>query len=375
MEERRLFIEAVRRRDATMREICRVFEVSPKTGYKWWRRYEQQGLRGLEERSRAPHRHPNAIDVGVLDLLTELRRARPYWGPRKLLAYLVPRWPTLNFPAASTVGEVLRRRGLARRRRRRGRTGIYEGPFAGCTEPNAVWSADFKGHFFTGDRKRCTPQTIQDAYSRYLLRCEGLIRTDFTAARAVFTSAFVEYGMPLAVRTDNGPPYASRAPGGISRFAVWLIRLGVRPERIRPGRPAQNGRLERLHRTLKQETATPPASSRLAQQRAFDRFRRQYNEERPHEALGQCPPASIYQPSARPFPGRLVDPSYPDDYELCRVRSDGSVKWAGHHFPVADILASELLGLHRTVQGEWRLHYGPLLLGTLTTRGRFTPKR
>src|SRR6185503_8764588 len=144
--------------------------------------------------------------------------------------------------------------------------------------PNAVWCADFKGHFFTGDRKRCTPQTIQDAYSRFLLRCEGLIRTDFTAARYVFTSAFAEYGLPLAVRTDNGPPFASRAPGGISRFAVWLIRLGVRPERIRPGKPAQNGRLERLHRTLKEETASPPAASRLAQQRAFDRFRREYNE-------------------------------------------------------------------------------------------------
>jgi transposase InsO family protein len=375
MEERRMFIEAVRRRDGTMRELCRAFEISRKTGYKWWRRYEAEGLSGLAERSRAPRRHSNAVGVDVLDLLTELRRSRPYWGPRKLLANLVPKWPDLVFPAASTVGELLRRRGLSRPRRRRGRTAVYDGPFEGCTEPNAVWSGDFKGHFCTGDRKRCTPQTIQDAYSRYLLRCEGLIRTDFTAARYVFTSAFAEYGMPLAVRTDNGPPFASRAAGGISRFAIWLIRLGVRPERIQPGKPSQNGRLERLHRTLKEETATPPAGSRLAQQRAFDRFRRQYNEERPHEALGQQPPAHVYRPSPRRFPGRLVDPIYPPHFEVCRVRTDGSVKWAGHHFPVAEVLASEPIGVERTEPGDWRLHYGPLLLGTLTSRGRFKPKR
>jgi transposase InsO family protein len=190
--------------------------------------------------------------------------------------------------------------------------GIYEGPFEGCTAPNAVWSADFKGHFFTRDRKRCTPQTIQDAYSRFLLRCEGLIRTDFTAARYVFTTAFAEYGMPLAVRTDNGPPFASRAPGGVSRFAVWLIRLGVR---------------------------------------------------------------QLYRRSPRPFPGRLSDPIYPSEYEISRVRTDGSVKWAGHHFPLADVLASEPIGLERAEHGDWRLHYGPLLLGTLTSRGRFKPKR
>ncbi len=372
MDERLRFVGACLSGEFTMRDLCQRFGVSRKTGYKWVARYAAEGPPGLSERSRAPHRQPNRADPGVLDLVTELRRCHPHWGPRKLLAYLAPRWPALDFPAASTVGLVLRARGLSRpRQRRRGRLAVYPGPFEGCTAPNAVWCADFKGYFATGDGKRCTPQTIQDAYSRYLVRCEALHRTDFTATRAVFWSAFLEYGLPLAVRTDNGPPFASRAPGGISRFAVWLIQLGIRPERIAPGKPSQNGRLERFHRTLKQETAKPPARTRLAQQRRFDGFRREFNEERPHEALRQHPPASVYASSARRVPAALQEPRYAAHFELCRVRADGSAKWAGAHFRLADALAGTTIGWERQAEDGWRAYYGPLALGTLDGRGRF----
>lgn len=375
MDERLRFVGACTSGEFTVRDLCRRFGVSRKTGYKWLARYAADGPAGLSERSRAPHRHPNRADPSVLDLVTELRRVHPHWGPRKLLAYLAPRWPGLVLPAPSTVGLVLRARGLSRPRRRRRALAVYPGPFEGCTAPNTVWSADFKGHFATGDGKRCTPQTIQDAYSRFLLRCEALSRTDFTATRAVFWSAFLEYGLPLAVRTDNGPPFASRAPGGVSRFAVWLIQIGIRPERIAPGKPSQNGRLERFHRTLKQETARPPAGTRLAQQRRFDAFRREYNEERPHEALQQQPPACAYQRSPRSVPTRLQEPTYAAHFELCRVRSDGSAKWAGHHFRLADALASTIIGWEALPDDGWRASYGPLVLGTLDHRGRFRAAR
>lgn len=375
MDQKLLFVQAFERAQLTMTELCNAFGIARKTGYKWVARYKQSGAAGLQELSRAPLFHPNAVDRPVADLITETRRWRPRWGPKKLLVYLEAKWPELKLPAASTVSELLRRRGLARRRRWNPATASYAGPFQGCTAPNDIWCIDFKGHFMTRDRKRCTPLTISDAYSRYLIRCESTIRTDYTIVRYVLQGAFEEYGLPLAIRSDNGPPFASRAPGGVSRFSVLLIKLGVRPERIEKGRPTQNGRHERMHRTLKAETASPPRATRLAQQRAFDAFRYEYNEVRPHEALGQVVPAKIYSPSARRFSGFVLrDPDYPDNLEPYRVRSDGTVKWQGNHFDLGQVLASELIGLQRTELG-WTLHYGPIQLGLLDERGRFRRKR
>jgi putative transposase len=375
MDQKLMFVQACERGELSMTELCDAFGIARKTGYKWLRRYKDQGPQGLEELSRAALYHPNAVERQVEDLITETRRWRRNWGPKKLLGYLEPRWPELKFPAASTVSELLRRRGLSTPRRRRPRTASYEGPFQGCTAPNDVWSIDFKGHFLTGDKKRCTPLTLSDAYSRYLLRCESTIRTDFTIVRFVLVHALEEYGLPLAIRSDNGPPFASRAPGGVSRFSVLLIKLGIRPERIEKGKPTQNGRHERIHRTLKAETAAPPHANRLAQQRAFDAFRKEYNEVRPHEALGQLAPAALYEPSPRKLTRTLVDPTYPESFETCRVRSDGTMKWNGHHFVLADVLSSELVGVERNdPTDDWTLHYGPLELGRLDAKGRFKRK-
>lgn len=369
-----MFVTAHQREKVSMTELCAAFGIARKTGYKWLSRYAELGVEGLKELSRATHTHLNAVEPAVVDLIAETRRAWPSWGPKKLLGYLEPRWPDLHFPAASTVSEILRRRGLSRPRRRRPTTAKYAGPLQVPQAPNDVWAIDFKGHFCLGDGRKCTPLTISDVYSRFLVRCESTLRTDFTIVRFHLVSAFREYGMPAAIRSDNGPPFASSAPGGISRFAVLLIRLGVRPERIEKGKPTQNGIHERMHRTLKQETTRPPQKNRLAQQHVFDVFRREFNDVRPHEALGQLPPASRYELSPRVFTGALRDPEYPDAYEVTRVRTDGSLKWNGHHFLLTDVLAGELVGLERT-EAEWRLHYGPLELGALDNRGRFRKKR
>jgi transposase InsO family protein len=291
------------------------------------------------------------------------------------LAVLRKKWPDIRFPAHSTVSEILRRRGISNPSRRCARPALYTQPFVDCDRPNAIWCIDFKGWFLTGDGKRCNPLTLSDAFSRYLLRCESTIRTDFTIVRQVLLSAFDEYGLPSAIRSDNGPPFASAAPGGVSRFAVLIIKLGIRPERIEPGRPTQNGRHERLHRTLKQETASPPSSNRLAQQRAFDTFRRDYNEVRPHEALGQIPPVGVYRRSDRPLGALLQEPIYPDRFETTHVRTDGSVKWNTRHFMLTDVLAGELVACERIDSGAWKLHYGPLELGVLDSKGKFRQKR
>jgi putative transposase len=371
MDQKLLFVQTCLRGRMNMSEVCEAFGVSRKTGYKWLARYQTHGALGLEELSRAPNEHPNATDEKVVALITELRGERPRWGPKKLLAHLAPKWPEFQFPGESTVSEVLRRRGLSSPRQKRRRTALYSQPFRGYDEPNAVWCIDFKGWFFTRDHQKCHPLTISDGYSRYLLRCYGTLRTDFSIVRFVLLSAFDEYGLPAAIRSDNGPPFASSAPGGVSRFSVMLIRLGILPERIQPGRPTQNGRHERMHRTLKAEAASPPAANRVAQQRALDAFRRDYNEVRPHEAIGQVPPQAIYRPSSRSFERVLKDPAYGDKIEPVRVRSDGTVKWQGHHFMLTDILAGELVGCERLDTGGWKLSYGPLELGLLNSAGHF----
>jgi transposase InsO family protein len=241
-------------------ELCRVFGVSRDTGHRWIRRYREANhdLRALEERSRRPRSSPTATSQPIQDFIVGARKARPRWGPRKLRAWLVDRYPGRSFPSAATFASVLKRHGLTtpRRKGRRRVPGVVE-PFAPATSPNAVWCIDFKGHFRTGDGDKCLPMTVVDAFSRYCLRCEVVQETTYEQAQWVLDSAFREFGLPAAIRSDNGPPFAARGPAGLSRLAVWLLRLAIRVERIQPGKPQQNGRLERFHRTLKAETASP----------------------------------------------------------------------------------------------------------------------
>src|SRR5467141_4169963 len=312
MEEKLRFVFEFELGEHTVTELCQRYEIARATGYVWLRRYRQFGVAGLVERSRAAHRRRNQTPEEMEQKVLELRQAHMRWGPRKLKRVLERDEPGRVWPATSTIGALLQREGLVVARKKRRKTAPYSEPLAHADGPNRVWCADFKGWFRTGDGERIDPLTISDAYSRYLLRCQSVEKTDTERVQAIFEAAFREYGMPEAIRTDNGPPFASHAVAGLSRLAVWWIKLGIVPERIAAGHPEQNGRHERMHRTLKQETAQPPAANRREQQRTLDRFRQQYNEVRPHEALQMQTPAVVYQRSARTFPERVPEPDYPE---------------------------------------------------------------
>jgi transposase InsO family protein len=367
MSERVKFLAAYLEYEASFTDLCHDFGVSRKTGYKWVRRYEADGAGGLEERSRAPHTHPNAVRASLVQAILSVRRRHPRWGPRKLQVILRRKQPRMVLPAASTIGDILKRNGLVRPRRRIRRSSPYGDRLREYDAPNAVWCADFKGCFSLGGRngERCHPLTISDGFSRYLLRCRALRRPLHRCARGVFESAFREYGLPRAIRTDNGPPFSTLALGGLSRLAVWWIRLGIRPERIMPGRPDQNGRHERMHSTLKAETAKPPRSSFSAQQCAFDRFRIEYNDERPHEALGQQVPASLYRPSLRSYPRYLPQVEYPAHYETRLAYPNGVISFGSTQWILSNCVAGERVGLEPCEDGRWRVYFGWIAIGLL----------
>lgn len=370
MDERLKFVADVRRGDFTFSELCRVYGVSRKTGYKWLSRYEAVGPPGLLELSRAPHHRPDAIEDDVIQLVLAVRKRWPTWGARKILAKLDEQRLGIRLPAASTVALLLAKHGFVHRRRKRYCAPPSGGPFARCDAPNDLWCADFKGRLILGNQHVCHPFTLSDANSRYLLRCEALSRTTSDHVQPLFESAFREFGLPHVIRTDNGPPFSTVTVGGLSRIAVWLVKLGVRPERIDPGKPTQNGRHERIHRTLQEETARPPARNLAAQQRAFDEFRRCYNIERPHEALGQKPPATRYEASPRSYPIRPKSPEYGPNVEVRSVHYRGYIKWRGAEVYLSETLQGEPVALEEADDG-WTVRYGPLLLGTIDAKNRF----
>lgn len=370
MTERLKFVALMEADEETMAVLCRRFGISRKTGYKLMERYAAEGLDGLCDRSHAAHHHPHAVSEVVERRIVELRGDHPFWGPRKLRARLRMLDRAVAWPAASTIGEILRRHGLVVPRRRRTRTPVDVSPFADCVGANDTWCIDFKGWFRTGDGRRCEPLTISDAHSRYLLRCQAVRRANTRYVQPLMEATLREYGLPRVLRSDNGPPFASSGAGGLSRLSVWWIKLGIRPERIEPGRPSENGRHERLHGTLKLEACQPPAANRRAQQQRFDIFRRVYNEQRPHEALADATPSTIYEASPRPYPTRLAEIVYSDGWQVRRVRHDGSIKWAGEHLFISEVLAGEPVGMEEVEGDVWRLHFGPILLGSVRA-GKF----
>jgi transposase InsO family protein len=367
MDERVRFIAGLRS-GLGMAEACRSYGVSRKTGYKWLERYKLDGPSGLEERSRAPHRMPWAIDDDMQELLIAARCRHPTWGPRKLLAWLERRHRGRLFPAASSVGDLLRRRGFVKPRRRRRQIPPRVARPGRFDAPNATWCADFKGWFRTSDGKRCDPLTISDGYSRFIVGCHIVERPTLEHVQPQFERAFIEYGLPNAIRTDNGPPFASTGLGGLSRLAVWWLRLGITPDRIDPGRPDQNGRHERFHKTLKAETASPPASTHTAQQRRFDRFTREYNEDRPHESLADDTPADLYAQSPRSFPRALPDVEYPADYLVRSIHTAGTLKWKGSQLYVSEALIGQRVGLEPIADDQWLIYFAALPLAVLDNR-------
>jgi transposase InsO family protein len=339
MEEKLRFVFEYERDEQTMTELCQSFGIARETGYVWLRRYQQSGVLGLAELNRSATRHPNQTPAEIEQRVLELRQAHMRWGPRKLKRVLERDESGRAWPAASTIGELLKREGLVVARKKRRKTAPYREPLAHADGPNRVWCADFKGWFRTGNGERIDPLTVSDAHSRYLLRCQAVEKTDTARVQAIFEAAFREYGLPQAIRTDNGAPFASTGIGGLSRLAVWWIKLGIVPERIEAGHPEQNGRHERMHRTLKQEVAMPPAQDWRGQQRAFVAFRQEYNQVRPHEALGMQTPASVYEPSLRAYPAQVKEPEYPPTMLVRSVHSHGHFRWKKRH----DVFLSEVL--------------------------------
>ena len=378
MDAKLLFIGDCLRGEEPMTVLCERYGISRETGYVWRRRYEAAGPAGLLERSRAPHRHGTATAAELVVRIIAARRRKPHWGPKKLLAILEREDAAAAWPSASTIAAILRREGLSAPRRRRRRALSVEQPFAAVAAANDAWCIDFKGWFRSGDGTRCDPLTVSDAFSRYLLGLE-IVAPVTEAVAPVVERLFQEHGLPAAMRSDNGPPFASTGAGGLTRLSAHWVKLGIRLERITPGQPQQNGRHERMHGTLKAEACRPPQPSPAAQQARFDAFRQEFNHERPHEALGQRPPARFYSPSPRPWPKRIEDPCYGPHEAVRRVRSSGEIKWRGTTIFVSEALTGEPVGIHQREDGHWLVRFAdvPLLLIDRATQkiARFGPGR
>jgi putative transposase len=369
MDERLQFIADHLTGAFSVTELCRRYGVSRPTAYQLIARYEAEGAAGLAPRSRRPHTHPQATAAEIVEAVVACRRKHPEWGPVKLIHRLRLHAPDRAWPAPSTAGTLLKARGLVAPRRRRPSVSPSRRPMTAMEAPNSVWTIDFKGEFRTRDAVWCYPLTVMDGCSRYLLACRALAAPRTHLTRRVLEEVFREFGLPQRIRSDNGVPFAGpTALARLSRLSVWWIRMGIIPELIQPGCPAQNGRHERMHRTLKRHTARPPAGNRAAQQRRFGAFVREYNRERPHAALGGVPPAMVYVPSARALPSVLPPVIYPGHFDVRRVISNGCVKWRNRVVSVSAVLIGEEVGFEEIDDGQFAVYFGPIRLGTLDER-------
>jgi putative transposase len=368
MDQKTQFIADYLRRTLSITELCELYSVSRKTGYKWIERYLTSGPSGLEDRSRKPCSSSNQTPQHIVDAFIELRCRHPSWGAKKLLSILQKRHPSWALPGRSTVCDILRRHGLVPKKRHQRHIGHPGKPTTLIAAPNDVWSADFKGQFKTGDGLYCYPLTVADGYSRFLLGCQALSSTRVAEAKPVFTRLFKEFGLPKRIRTDNGVPFATNTLGRLSQLSAWWVRLGILPEFIEPGKPQQNGRHERMHRTLKAETTRPPARTRRAQQSKFDHFREEFNGQRPHEALDMRTPAACYEPSPRKMPNKPPPLEYPDRFEVRYVSANGGIRWNHQWVNVSHVCVGEYVGLEEIDDGVWNVYFGPLKLGRLLER-------
>ena len=369
MDQRVAFIADWLREEWTMTELAARYGISRKTAYYWVDRYQADPAQGLAERSRAPKQHGRAQSAEIRETVLQLRRRHPHRGPKKLRAMLQERKPGVTWPAASTIGDWLRGAQLSAPRRRARYVVPLTQPLAAAQAPNDVWTADFKGWFRTADGTRCDPLTVIDACSRFVLCCR-IVPVSGAGVRPWFERTFRAYGLPRALRTDNGSPFATTGAGRLSSLAVWWLKLGIQVDRIDPGHPEQNGRHERFHLTLQQETATPPAATARQQQRRFDRLRRAFNTERPHEALAQRPPARLYGASPRLYPARLEEATYDATHEVRRVNDTGQIKWKGEMVFISEAVRHELVGVAETDRGDWLVRFLHVELGRIDRRTR-----
>ena len=369
MDERVRFIADQQSGEWTMTELCERYGISRRIGYKWLDRYRLEGAAGLMDRSHAPHVHGRATPPNIVEAIVGLRRERPSWGPRKILAKLEARQGEIEWPSASTAGELLKRAGLVGGRRVRRRAPPRLGQLTVPQHANHVWGIDHKGWIRLGDGSRAEPFTVTDGFSRYLISLTATGSTQYAECKPPLERAFREYGLPEVIRSDNGSPFASSGTTGLTALSVWWIKLGIRHERIDPGHPQQNGRHERFHLTLL-EAMRPPPPTQAAQARRFAAFVRDYNEERPHESLGQHPPASVYQTSPRAMPRRLPEPDYPTEAAVRQVRSNGEIKWRGDFVHICSSLAGEALAVEQIEDGHWQVRFFNVPIGIIDQKTR-----
>lgn len=349
-------------------DLSQKYGLSRPTIYKWLERYEELGIEGLKEQSRTPQYSPNQTKDAIVKLIIAEKLKNRKRGPKKVYHQLKAQYPHIDLPAPSTIGEWLKKHGLVNKRKKRLRVPPYTEPFQACQTPNAAWSADYKGQFYTQDARVCYPLTISDNYSRYLLKCQGLPGPRYHETRAVFETAFKEYGLPDAIRIDNGTPFTGKCLGGLSRLSIWWIQLGIIPERIDKGCPQQNGRHERMHRTLKEEALDPASRNMKEQQKRFDWFRIDYNNYRPHEALQQNVPSNYYQRSIRPYVEKPVMPDYDLDYAVRYVRHSGEIKFKGDIYYLTQLLTGQPVGIKEVADGQLTIYYSFQPIGTLDLR-------
>jgi putative transposase len=364
MEERVRFVMAIKEKSQSFSRICEQFGVSRRVGYKWWHRYEEGGFDGLKELSRRPKKSPGQVTEVWKQRVVELR-LKHRWGPKKLHTRLKVLHPKEAIPSASTMERMVKKEGLVFTRKRQKKWPRIGSSFKLVDVPNAVWAVDFKGWFITGDGKRCEALTISDLYSRYVLYCQSVESTRHEIVEKVFRNVFRRYGLPQRIRSDNGVPFGSRGVAGLSKLSLWWLTIGIEPELIEPGHPEQNGIHERMHRNLKADTAMPPAPTLKAQNQRFEEWRRCYNEERPHEALGQKTPLSCFQLSPRVYQDLRVPFAYPSDYKLRTVHTRGDIKLNARTHFIGMAFYKYTLGLKEIQKGLYEVNFHHKLLGTL----------
>jgi len=367
MNERVKFISRILEGDK-MTDLCREFEISRKTGYKFWYRYLKEGLHGLENDSRKPSYCPHKTPKEIENLVVELRKTKPTWGPKKLKVRLQELYDGLKFPAASTIGSILEKNGLVIPRKRIRKKVYHPTKIKNSNLPNDIWCIDFKGEFKLKNGKYCYPLTVTDHYSRYLICCEALYSTKTDPVMIIFENLFKEYGVPKVILSDNGAPFAARGPTGLSRLSAWWVHLGIDLNRIEPGHPEQNGRHERFHLTLKEETTRPAASNLLSQQEKFDYFQFDYNNERPHEAIDMMTPSKLYQKSEIQYPKTLEKPLYPTHDTTCKVYCDGNIRLNSKRFYVSLSLQNNYVGLRQIDEHNWLVSFIDRDIGYIDSR-------
>lgn len=372
-ETRREFIEQAIQNDKSITELCNDYQISRKTAYKWLERYRQLGEEGLKDRSRAPHSQPRQINHYQVEKILNLKEQYSAWGAKKILAALITKYPDENWPSDTTIGNILDKNGLVNRKKYRRRYPTKSDPLSHSNAPNDVWSVDFKGWFMTKDGIKCDPLTVSDAHSRFILECIKLPSAREDDVWKILEALFYVHGLPKYIRHDNGPPFATMGAGRLSRLSVKLIKAGIIPEWIEPGKPYQNGRHERMHRTLRAEGISISLTLE-EQQMKFKDFIRYFNYERPHEALNQKVPGSVYTSSDRIWKGCFRSPEYDEGIIVKKVREQGLLAWYGKDIYIGKTLKNEFIGLKESENG-WEVYFGPIYLGLIQDEHLIVPTR